>query len=247
VEKKLSVEDVMGLMRDHYEGTSFDMTKGVAAGPFGSPYRFRGLSWTVDGKRYSWERPISTQQAGFVMVSQCRSWLPDPIGGVWWYAPDDAYTACFTPLYCGMLDLPEAYTRGDRQAFSWDSAWWVFNLVSNLTYDRWSRIIPDVLALQRENEQRFFAMLPAIDGAAAALLEKDEALARRFLTDWSVGAADRLFEDWRAFAARLITKHNDGYVDQRGAGYPEAWLRRVVEERGDQRALPVRSAGGGGR
>ena len=67
----------MELMRDHYEGTPYDMTKGVDAGPFGSPLRLRDLAFSVDGKGYMWERPISTQQAGFVIVTQSRKDLPD--------------------------------------------------------------------------------------------------------------------------------------------------------------------------
>jgi dipeptidase len=233
----------MGLMRDHYEGTEFDMTKGVAAGAFGSPYRFRGLQFSVDDASYSWERPIATQQAGFVMVAQCRGWLPDPVGGVYWFTPDDPYTSCFTPLYCGMTRLPEPYTVGDHDRFSWDSAWWISNLVSNLTYDRWSRILPDVLEAQQANESSFIAMMPAIDNAAAALMQTDEKLARKFLTDWSVGAAERLFEDWRELAVAILTKHNDGYVQEpgrraRSIGYSEEWLRRVVEENGQQLGLP---------
>ena len=99
-----------------------------------------------------WERPISTQQAGFVMVTQSRKGLPDPVGGVTWFTPDEASTSCFTPLYCSIDALPEAYVRGDYNHFSWDSAWWVMNLVSNLTYDRWSRIFPDVQKAQSEQE-----------------------------------------------------------------------------------------------
>jgi len=242
-EKKLSVRDVMGLMRDHYEGTAFDMTTGIDAGPFGSPVRFRGLSWKVDDSSYCWERPIATQQAGFVMLAQCRDWLPDPVGGVYWFAPDDPYTTAFTPLYCGITALPEAYTTGRYDQFSWDSAWWITNLVSNLTYDRWSRVAPDVVAALTESEETVLAMMPAIDRAGAELFEKDEALARRFLTDWSVGGADRLFERWRELAGEIITRHVDGFVKDengrsRGVGYPEAWLRRVVEERGEQLSLP---------
>ena len=177
-------------------------------------------------------------------------WLAvaDPIGGVYWYTPDDPYTSVFTPFYCGMTRLPEAFTTGDHDEFSWDSAWWVSNLVSNLTYDRWSRILPDVQEAQREHEQAFIAMMPAIDRAAADLLRTDEDLARRFLTDWSIGAAERLFEDWRELARSIVTVHNDGYVHRpgkrpRGPGYAEAWLRRVVEERGAQLALPKRTRG----
>ena len=94
---QLGVSDVMALMRDHYEGTPYDMTKGLDAGPFGTPYRYRELAFKVDGKSYMWERPISTQQAGFVVVSQSRKDMPDDVGGVTWFTPDDASTSCFTP------------------------------------------------------------------------------------------------------------------------------------------------------
>ena len=242
VDAKLSVRDVMSLMRDHYEGTPYDMTKGVSAGPFNSPLRCRGLRFEVDGTQYAWERPIATQQAGFVMLAQCRAWLPDPVGGVYWFTPDDPYTSCFIPLYCGMSRLPESYTTGTYGEFSFDSAWWVSNVVSNLTYDKWSRVVPDVLAAQIENEERFVAMMPAIDAAAAAMLESNPEHARRFLTDWSVAAADRLFEDWRKLAGTIIAKHVDGYVRDggrsRGIGYSEDWLRKVVSEQGQMLQLP---------
>jgi len=250
VDAKLSVRDVMSLMRDHYEGTPYDMTKGVSAGPFGSPLRCRGLRFEVDGTQYAWERPISTQQAGFVMLAQCRAWLPDPVGGVYWFTPDDPYTSCFVPLYCGMSRLPSAYTTGTYGEFSFDSAWWVSNVVSNLTYDKWSRVVPDVLAAQSEHEERFVAMMPAIDAAAAAMLESNPQHSRRFLTDWSVAAADRLFEDWRKLAGTIIAKHVDGYVRDdgrsRGVGYSEDWLRKVVSEQGQMLQLPKAPGAGEG-
>lgn len=239
-DEKLGVRDVMGLMRDHYEGTPYDMTQGIDAGPFGSPYRFRNLGFKVDDVNYMWERPISSQQAGFVMVAQLRNWLPDAVGGVYWFTPDDAYTSVFTPLYCGITRLPKYYDRGDHNRFSWDSAWWAFNLVSNLAYDRWNRIWPDVAKVQKEKEDLFFQLQPAVEEYAVELHEKGEALARKFLTDYSSGSAEQLVLDWQEFGAWLITRHNDGYLNEfdgkepRGVGYAEEWLRRVIGEKADQ-------------
>lgn len=229
-DRPLALADVMALMRDHYEGTPFDMTKGVDAGPFGSPYRFRGLRWEVDGRPCMWERPISTQQAGFVTVTQSRRSLPDPVGGVIWFTPDDAYTSCFTPLYCSAAALPESYEKGDHKAFSWDSAWWVFNLVSNLTYDRWSRILPDVQNAQREREASLLKMQPVIEKTAAALDAQDHALARDFLTNYSVSTAESVFRRWKDLCGFILTKHNDGYVNAQEVGYPKEWLKKVVTE-----------------
>jgi dipeptidase len=216
------------------------MNKGIDAGPFQSPYRFRNLTWTVDDKMYCWERPISSQQAGFVMVAQCRNWLPDPIGGIYWFTPDDAYTTAFTPLYCGMTKLPKYYDRGDHNRFSWDSAWWVFNFVSNYCYDRWNRVFPDVKTVRDEHENLFLQLTPAIDEHASELYEKSPALARKFLTDYSTGTAEELFEDWKELSIYLLTRHNDGYLNSfdgeepKGIGYAEEWLKRVIDEKGDQ-------------
>ncbi len=173
-DRPLALADVMGLMRDHYEGTPYDMTKGAGAGPFGSPLRARDLKFTVDGKDYMWERPISTQQAGFVVVNQMRASLPDAVGGVSWFTPDDASTSCFTPLYCSIDALPAAYANGDYGKFSWDSAWWVTNLVSNLTYDRWSRVFPDVKKAQADREGALLKMQPVVEETATKLAADED-------------------------------------------------------------------------
>ncbi len=236
---KLSTAEVMSLMRDHYEGTPYDMTVGVDAGPFGSPYRFRDLTWKVDGKSYIWERPISSQQAGFVMLAQSRSWLPDPIGGLYWFTPDDAFTSCFAPFYCGMESLPKPYEQGELNRFSPDSAWWVFNLVSNLTYDRYSRILPDVQAAQKEWEKNFLEWVSMEDEMAGRLYAVSREQARRHLTRFSISAGNDLVARWKELAAMVLTRHNDGYLNDltgepKGIGYSQEWLRRVAAEKGAQ-------------
>jgi dipeptidase len=234
----LSVADVMALMRDHYEGTSYDMTKGVDAGPYGTPNRWRPMTWEVDGVRYSWERPISTQQTGFSFVSQSRSWLPDPVGGVYWYGVDDTYTTCYVPLYVGIDSLPESFTRGTIGAFSWDSAWWVFNFVANIANLKYSLMAPEIVEVQRELEGRFLAQQPAVEQVALELLEEDPELARAFLTDYSVSHGEEVVDRWKTLAEHLVTKYNDGYVVAGEAdperGYPESWLREVIRARPDQ-------------
>jgi dipeptidase len=240
-DRPLSVADVMALMRDHYEGTPHDMTVGVAAGPYGTPNRARPIAWEVDGQKYSWERPISTPQTGFSFVSQSRSWLPDAIGGVYWYGVDDTSATCWVPLYAGIDRLPESFTVGRLDGFDWDSAWWAFNLVGNLANLRYSSMQPEIVALQRELEGAAFTRQTAVDQVATDLWAADPEAARRFLTDYSVSHAEEVVRRWRELAARLITKYNDGYVAEKGAdperGYPEAWLRAVIAAEGDRHRL----------
>ena len=246
-DKKISVADVFALMRDHFEGTDFDMTKGVDAGPHGTPNRWRPIHWTIDGDEYGWERPISTQQTGFTFVSQSRAWLPDPIGGVYWYGVDDTYFSCYVPLYCGIDALPESYTAGSLDTFSWDSAWWVFNFVANYANLRYSDMRPDIQAVQRDLEGTLLALQPAVEKTAVELYKSDAELMTRYLTDYSVSHAELVVKRWRELGEHLIQKYNDGYVqDERGRpheqGYSEAWLRRVLSERPEQFRLQEKPA-----
>ncbi len=238
-DRKLSVADVMTLMRDHYEDTPYDMTRGVDAGPFGTPNRWRPMRWEVDGEPYTWERPISTQQTGFSFVSQSRSWLPDAVGGVLWYGLDDTYTSCYVPLYAGISRVPESYTVGTIKQFSWDSAWWVFNFVANIANLKYAFMVEDILEVQRELEDRFLAMQPVVEQAALALADSDPGLMTEYLTQYSVGQAEEVVRRWKVLGEYLLTTYNDGYVadgddESVERGYPEAWLREVVRARPDQ-------------
>jgi len=214
-DKKLALADVFALMRDHYEGTRFDMTKGVDAGPFGMPDRWRPLSWKVDGREYAWERPISTQQTAYTFVSQSRSWLPD---------------------YCAIARPPRSFAVGSLNRFSWDSAWWVFNFVANFTNLRYRDMVKDVQALQKDLEGTFLALQPAVEKTACELCRKNPKLMTRYLTDYSVTHAEMTVRKWRELAELLIRKYNDGYIQDengrpRNAGYPQEWLKLVVKNR----------------
>jgi dipeptidase len=251
-DKKLSLADVFALMRDHYEATPYDMTQGVDAGPYGSPLRCRPLTWTESGVHpdsvrdtvavYCWERSISTQQTGFSFVSQSRSWLPNQVGGVFWYGLDDTYTSCYTPLYCGNTAVPLSFTVGSLQKFSWESAWWVFNFAANFAQVKFSLMAPEIVAVQKEIEGNHLTLQPIIEKAALDLLRVDTAAAVRFLTDYSVMHAEQMVSRWRELCEHLICKFNDGYVkDEKGrpqdAGYPVSWRQEVLRSRAGQLRL----------
>lgn len=244
-DRKLSVRDVMELMRDHYQDTPLDMTKDIGAGPYVLPYRWRPLTWKVDGKEYFHERATSTQQTGFSFVAQSRAWLPDPIGGVLWFGVDDTYSTVYVPMYCGITRVPHAFAEstGSFREFSWDSAFWVFNFVANYSYLRYRDMIKDVQAVQRELEGRFIADQPRIDAAAMSLFKQSPQLATDYLTDFSVGAGDETVRRWKKLGEHLIWKYVDGNVrDEFGKpkhpGYPQEWYDRIAKAEGDRLAMP---------
>lgn len=239
-DEKLSVHDVMELMRDHFEGSDFDMTKDIGAGPFKLPYRWRPLTWEVDSVQYCNERATSTQQTGFSFVAQARSWLPDPIGGVLWFSVDDTYSTVYVPMYCSISEVPKSYAvgTGSFHDFTWESAFWVFNFVSNYTYSRYSDMIVDVQKVQRELEGRFLADQPGIEKAALELFNKSPRLAVDYLTDYSVKTGNETVKRWKKLGEFLIYKYLDGNVKNElgkvtHPGYPESWYRTIVNETGD--------------
>ncbi len=244
-DKKLSVRDVMELMRDHFEGTEFDLSVGIGAGPFALPYRWRPLTWQVDSVRYFNERAISTQQTGFSFIAQARSWLPNPIGGVLWFGVDDTYSTVYVPIYCGITQIPKSYAvgTGSFDEFTWESAFWVFNFVANFAYSRYCDMIQDIQKVQRELEGRFLAAQPEVEKAALALYQTSPRLAVDYLTSYSVREADETVARWRKLGEFLIYKYLDGNVkDEHGhvthPGYPQSWYRQIVKDSGDRYRVP---------
>jgi dipeptidase len=252
-DKKLSVQDVMGMMRDHFEGTELDMTKDVGAGPSELPYRWRGLTWEVDSVTYCNERAISTQQTGFSFVSQSRDWLPDPIGGILWFGVDDTYSTCYAPMYCGIMEIPECFAvgNGDMLTYSETSAFWTFNFVTNFAYLRYNYMIEDIQKVQQALEDKFVKYVPAIDKAATALYNEDgEEAARNFITEYSVNEANGMTAQWKELGQYLLVKYIDGNIKKEKAGkfertefglppgplqpgYSDWWYRVIVEQTGD--------------
>jgi len=192
----LTTRDAFRLLRDHYEGTEFDMTKG---GAFGNPYQ--------KSTRVGEERGISTRITAFSIVVQLRSSMPDMVGGLLWYSPDDTYFSCYVPFYCGIETLPDAYTRGDRNHFSWDSAWWTFNFVSNWANIRYDRMIKDIQKEQNSIEDEFMKMQPVVEKTALELFRTDPDAARLYLTNYSVTSGLKVLDRWKKLAERLIVRY----------------------------------------
>ena len=243
---KLSAQILKECMRDQYEGTEFDMTKGIAAGPFGSKLRCSPLTFKVDSVEYVHERPTATQQTGFTFVAQMRSWMPDYIGGVLWFGVDDAATSLYVPMYCGINRVPECYRpdNGSLLEYSATSAFWTYNSVANYAYSKYSYMYPDIKKVQAKWESDFNALVPAIDKVAVAM---PEAEARVFLTEFSITQAENSTNAWKKLGEYLLVKYMDGNIKKEKdgkfvqneykipttiirAGYPEEFLRKMIKE-----------------
>ena len=257
-EKKLSVQDIMADMRDHYEGTplAIDSTD-VGAGIWSMPYRPTPLYYKVDGKKYFNERPTSTQQTAWTFVSQMRSWLPRQVGGCFWFGNDDGNMVAYTPIYCSMTERPECYNTpgADDVTFSDKNAFWVENWVSNMVYPRYKVLFPSLKAVRDSLEKSYFMQQPAIEEKARNM---EPAAMQKYLNDYSVTQAQRMLARWKQLATYLIVKYNDMAVkpDENGRftrnkyglgervqrpGYEPHFARRIVKETGERYVVPEES------
>ena len=208
----LTLRDLQEDMRDHFENTPLDMTADMTAGPWGMPIRPLPMHFRdTAGVSYFRERPIATQQSGFTMTCQMRSWLPDDVGGVTWFNCDDADMVAYVPLYCCITQVPDCFRpeNNPRTEFSFESAFWMNNWVANMVYPRYSMMIEDLRKAQRELEDYYFADQDSVLKAVEKMTPTDR---RDYLNKKSIAYADKMMKRWDVLAKYLIVRYNDQVV-----------------------------------
>ncbi len=234
VDKKISVADVFKMHRDHYEGSKYDGSTSLTAGPFNNPRRVEGYTFKVGDVTYEWHRAISLTRCEHVCVGQVRGWLPNEVGGVLWYAGTAADSSCFIPFYVGGEYVSDTMNTkaGSRMEFTRESYWWATAAVMNHVNLMWSYMIKDVNARQEYYENRAFATMEGIDAAATAMLKTNPEQARMFLADYAHRNAYEVRDAWWELLDFLIWKYNSGKIIEDGKigtlGYPADWLKRVI-------------------
>ena len=245
----LSLRDLQNDMRDHFEGTPLDMTSDMTAGPWGMPIRPLPMhfkdKYSID---YFRERPIATQQSGFTMTCQMRSWLPNDVGGVTWFNCDDANMVAYVPLYCCITQVPDAFRQENnpRNEFSFESAFWMNNWVANMVYPRYSMMIGDLRIAQKELEDYYFADQ---DSVLLAIKDLQPADRQSYLNRKSIDYTSRMMQRWDKLAKYLIVKYNDQIIrrtDENGEflrwgydtkGYDQQFIDAVGTATGDRYKL----------
>jgi dipeptidase len=250
----LGVEDVMDMMRDHFEGTSMDMNKDKGAGPFACPYRWRPMEWDYQGVGYIHERAISTQQTGFSFVAQSRSKYPAPIGGILWFGVDDTYSTCYVPIFCGITKIPNCFKEGngDMMTYSPTSAFWLFNQVSQFAYSRYNDMIVDIQKVQRELESGFVTQVENLSEKLTTEYNQNKEKGIAAINDYSNKASAEMFNRWKQLSEYLLVKYIDGNVKKEKdrkfmdngydktisehpdhPQYPEWYYKMIIDDAGD--------------
>jgi dipeptidase len=214
VEKKLSVQDLLDIFRNTYQDTPYDMTRSLTASdtkgtkvksPVANPFMSRDY---LNLFNISYERTICCPRATYLQVTQSRSWLPDPIGGVVWLGYDNPATTPHTPFYCSIKRMPDSYMIDGRKKFRRDCAWWAFRQVSKLATFRYQEMSRDIENVWKKIEEKAFADQQTIERKALDLYREDPAKARDYLTEYCLDIADSAVDAYWQLAENLWTKYH---------------------------------------
>lgn len=231
-DKLITPQDVFRYYRDWYGGTQFDMTKGPAAGPFGSPDRFETNSKLGNGL---WERTIAIYRTNEIHVQQLRKPskdLPKQLAGVSWFAAGAAHYSPFLPIPSGLTSSLPSLRSAAPYKFDSNSMNWLTRRVASVCQIRFDKMHERVEARQTELENAGVALVaPGSDAARFGLLSPSNIAAFDFvfeehagkaLSAWSDLIQDLLFRFADNTDLTSLTNDNDTAL-----GYPDDWLQSI--------------------
>jgi dipeptidase len=186
-EKKLSVRDVLAFYRQTYAGTDLDSTKNLMVkarrskemvkSPIANPwmsYDMVHLLNTLKPGAVQRYRTIAISGCSYSEVIQCRNWLPDPVGGIAWFAFDNPGQSARIPIFAGVTELPPSFEICGQHRFRADSADWAFRRANRLATVGWGRAKEYIEGTIKEFEDKAFTDLPDIEKRAVELYKNGE-------------------------------------------------------------------------
>ena len=222
-DEKVSIEKLVSIFQDYYEGTDFNFVKNITttdeegktvisplANPF-MPYDMNGIFNINGGWGWRGERTIARWYTMYATIIQCRSWLPDEIGGLVWLAQDNVATSVYIPVYCSVTDLPDSYkTPGRPNGYTTKSAWWAFNRLGTLAAQRWGDARYDVRNVFDPMQEEIFGKREETEKKALELYRagKKEEL-NRFLTDYTMKWGEKAVKEAWKTGDFIWTKYDE--------------------------------------
>mmetsp|Transcript_3338 Transcript_3338/g.6343 ORF Transcript_3338/g.6343 Transcript_3338/m.6343 type:complete len:605 (+) Transcript_3338:94-1908(+) len=219
----LTVQDFFATYRSHYEGTKYDLTKGLAAGPFGDPDRYMPKK----GEKVvgNWERAIGIFRTAYAEVVQLKR---NGQGSVLWFAPHAAASSCFVPISNQMTEVPSMYMNANPnpEGFSRDSAYWAHRYVFSAAKIMYEHAMKDVTYLQQKLEDEAVKLVARIDAQMDAGGSVDAAVLYK-------EHAETVLQSFWKLPDTIVATYSDGWLaNEANVGYPDWWLKAVGYEQG---------------
>ncbi len=216
-EKKLSVQDVMNYQRSTFTGTIYDKENApgwfypskdgsIVKSPLATPFPRKEIRRLL---KINSRRNVARARGEYGMIAQLRSWLPDEVGGIYWFFVDNAFTSPYVPIYSGATDVAECYKIYDPEVYNENSMRWSVDFVDNLLYLRWQDAVKDLHEMRDPMEQSFFDEQADIDAQAQQMLKEDPQKAKEWLTKTTIERMEKAHKLFQYLRIKLITKYTN--------------------------------------
>ena len=200
-EKPVELREVMALYRETYEGTDFDMTRGVkmarpetkdhpadtVVSHVANPWlttALRNTLNTLSPGTVEFRRTVAVAWCAYSHITQLRSWLPDSIGGVCWLSVDNPGQSPRIPVFCGTTKLPRAFETCGQKQYAPDCALWQFRRANKLATLAWQSTKEGFLEEVLRLEKMAIEGLPGTDSSPALLNAYTEGIYQEAARSW---------------------------------------------------------------
>ena len=222
-DEPVSLEKLIGIFKDYYEGTDFNFVKDITvaddsgrmvisplANPF-MPYDMNKVFRINGGWGWRGERTIARWYTMYATIIQSRDWLPDEIGGVVWLAMDNVASSIYIPVYCCVTELPEPYkTPGRPNGYTTESAWWAFNRLGTLAAQRWGDMRHDLDAVWVPWQRELLEKQGEVEAEALAMYKKNNPEKTiEYLTRYTGSWGDRVVAKALELGDLLWTRYDE--------------------------------------
>jgi dipeptidase len=154
-------------------------------------------------------RNVARARGEYGMIAQLRDWLPNEVGGIYWFYVDNAFTSPYVPMYAGVTDVAECYKTYDKEKFSDNSIRWAVDFVDNLLYLKWQEAVVDLKAARDPLESRFFEEQEEVDRKFTELYERNPKKAIQYITDLTINRQNEALKLYQDLRIKLITKYTN--------------------------------------
>lgn len=216
-EQKISVQDIMAFQRSTFAGTIYDKENASAwyypnekgelvKSAFATPFPTKEMRRVMN---INSRRNVARARGEYGMIAQLRGWLPNEVGGIYWFYVDNAYTSAYVPIYSGVTDVAECYKTYDPDYFQENSIRWCVDFVDNLMYLRWQDAVKTLHEKRYPLEARFFSEQEKIDKEAQELLKKNPKKAAEYLTKITIERMNEVHQLFQELRLDLISKYTN--------------------------------------
>ena len=219
---KVDVREILAMYRQTYEGTPYDQMQNLSVtqttrdregnettetvtSPATNNFMsndMRNLLNALKPGSVERQRTIAIVACSYSQIIQLRSWLPNEIGGIAYFAFDNPAQSPRIPIYSGTISLPQSFEVCGQHRYRTDAAIWSFREANRIATVNWARTRGIMEPEQMRLENKLFSETPALEAKAHSLIKEGKTEeAKQLLTSYTHDFASTCMLKWEEMKA----------------------------------------------